>query len=191
MKTSQKITFLLLLLPIICYGQNLSYTTNRIGLTVAGLDYSIEKQINMNKSLIFSAELVYDFFRKRGISGDESGWGLSPLLYVEPRWYYNFIKRQRDKKKVVFNSSNYLGMYVGYRFWPIVNKNLSNEGNFFLVPNIGFQRTVGKRVTVDPKFGYSFLFNGAGVYSNSLFIDLKISLILLNSKQKKYFKFNP
>lgn len=178
MKTSIKIHIFLFFITVNCSAQSLNISLNKIGFTFIGLHYSYEKQVDFNKSLLLSTEVVYDFYKKGGLSGDESGWGLTPLLFIEPRWYFNLKERQKNNKKTVFNAANYLGFIIGYRFRPIVNENIINEGNFFFVPNIGFQRTIGKKISIDPKFGYAFLLRGTGESSSSVFLDLRVSFIL-------------
>ncbi len=178
MKTFIRINILLFLISDNCNAQSQNKSLSKLGITFIGLHYSFEKQVDFNKSLLLSTELSYDFYKKGGLSGDESGWGLTPLLFTEPRWYYNLIERQKNNRKTVFNAANYLGVIIGYRFRPIVNENIINEGNFFIVPNIGFQRTIGNKISIDPKLGYAFLLRGTGESSNSVFLDLRVSFIL-------------
>ena len=95
MKTFIRINILLFLISANCNAQSQNKSLSKLGITFIGLHYSFEKQVDFNKSLLLSTELSYDFYKKGGLSGDESGWGLTPLLFTEPRWYYNLIERQK------------------------------------------------------------------------------------------------
>jgi hypothetical protein len=67
-------------------------------------------------------------------------------------------------------------------FRPIINKNLIVDGNSFVAPNIGFQRTIGKRISLDQKIGYAFLFKLNGETAGTIFLNFSLSYVFFSKK---------
>ncbi len=137
-----------------------------IGLQGIGLSY--EKKMDNFISL-------YSEIGLGGVFGHSSEfgnrWAVSPIISSEGRWYFDYKSRQAKGKKVLFNASDFLGLQGGYIFKPIERESFAyiNSG-YFLLLNLGMQRTLGRKINFELKFGfgveYSDEFNSGGTAYN-------------------------
>lgn len=90
----------------------------------------------------------------------KSRFVLVPSLSVEPRYYYNFTRRQRLNKKIANNSGNYFGLKVEYQpNWFIISnhKHYINDNNFIsLIPSWGLRRSFAKNFEYEFRVGYGY-----------------------------------
>ncbi len=97
---------------------------------------------------------------------------ISPLIALEPRWYYNLSKRANKGKSIGGNSGNYLSLRTSYHFHDTSEIEDNDLNKFLLVPTWGIRRNIGKH------FNYEA---GAGIglgYKNNInlapYVNLKI-----------------
>jgi len=84
-------------------------------------------------------------------------YAFTPIVKVEPRYYYNFDRRDSLGKKTSYNASNYLALAATYisNLFTISNvPGLGVERTVSLIPQWGIKRTVGKRMKFEFAFGY-------------------------------------
>lgn len=88
----------------------------------------------------------------------------TPMVIVEPRYYYNFDRRVERGKKTSYNASNYFALTAGYFFKPFVISNgLYGEyqGGASLIPKWGIKRTIGRRLNFEFALGVGLSFSKA------------------------------
>jgi hypothetical protein len=85
---------------------------------------------------------------------------------VEPRWYYNFTKRQLASKNTKFNSANFIGLKIAYLSDQVIFSNYedprSKYNKMSIIPKWVMRRSLGSR------FFYEL---GGGVGYEHYFID--------------------
>lgn len=85
----------------------------------------------------------------------DSGYAFTPVINLEPRWYYNIAKRERKDKRTDNNSANFIGLASRYSSNWVV---LGGLPDYFTIPNSvsfvpkwGIRRGIGQS-----NFNYEF-----------------------------------
>lgn len=107
---------------------------------IIGLSYSYEHPIALQSTLNF--ELIFNGGFGSGIFRDDY-WIIAPVIRVEPRYYYNFIKRYKKAKKTINNSANYLAIAFDFQPGISIGKNAQATQYLQIVPKYGLKRTIG------------------------------------------------
>ena len=88
-----------------------------------------------------------------GISGPNTG-NISPVVAIEPRWYYNFNKRVEKGKQIDGNSGDYISLRTSYHFHDISDPDTaSGLDNLLIIPSWGLRRNIGKRFNYEAGIG--------------------------------------
>ncbi|HET8838730.1 MAG TPA: hypothetical protein VFM82_07015 [Flavobacteriaceae bacterium] len=83
----------------------------------------------------------------------------TPVLILEPRWYYNFEKRIRKGRKITNNSGNFLALRVGFNpdLFVISNRDdISVPNQLFIIPKWGIKRGIGQHFTYEAGIGIGY-----------------------------------
>ena len=90
------------------------------------------------------------------------GLHFEPVLSVEPRWYYNLTKRQRNGKRTDANSGNFVAFKTSFRpdvfSIPVYTYADKTNPSFAIVPTWGTRKNIGQ------KFNYEIGFGVGGEY---------------------------
>jgi hypothetical protein len=146
-----------------------------IKLALPGLSYGYERPVSprtvINYEFMLAGTIGYSssgFYSYNGASNnpyldlfdhkEHWLWSISPILIIEPRYYYNYMKRQRKEKRVINNAANYLA--ISAIFQPgitIAKKNDPETDSLFaIIPKWGMRRALGKHFIFE-------LTTGAGI----------------------------
>ncbi|PIQ21979.1 MAG: hypothetical protein COW65_05945 [Cytophagales bacterium CG18_big_fil_WC_8_21_14_2_50_42_9] len=144
-------------------------------LTYLGLSYSYEhaigKQAVINGELKLATGFGANYFYNEG----KTWHVVYPMLRLEPRYYYNFIKRAGKGKKIINNSANYLALSINKSFDPIIKTlgvGLINE--FSAIPKWGIKRTIGQHFFYETAIGVGYRYNRVDKSRASLGFDLQL-----------------
>lgn len=129
-----------------------------IGLLSIWLNY--ERHLDGLFTLKSALGLGFGF--EKGAYIDGTNYFFTPIVIVEPRYYYNFNRRVERGKKTSYNASNYFALTAGYFFKPFVISN-SPYGEYqsgaSLIPKWGIKRTIGRRWNFEFAFGVGLSFS--------------------------------
>ena len=83
-------------------------------------------------------------------------------IFLEPKYYFNLVKRESKNKNIKNNAGNYISLRTNFN---ILN-NLENEDVYFhnLTPTFGIRRNITSHFNLELSFGYGIS------YSNSLIL---------------------
>ena len=125
-----------------------------IKATVIGLSYSYELPVTRRTVINFEPSLV-------GVLGSNffsnNFWLITPVIRLEPRWYYNYLRRSEKGKKTINNSADFIALTAGYQPPISVGHNASALQSFSLIAKWGMKRAIGNHFF----FGIAV---GAGAY---------------------------
>ncbi|MCF6240055.1 MAG: hypothetical protein L3J74_01770 [Bacteroidales bacterium] len=128
----------------------------RLNLSLQGIYFSYEKRLAPFVSL-------YSDLGMGGVLGWGMNygyrWAISPTIATEGRWYFNYKTRYKNGKKLLFNAVDFLSLQAAYIFKPIERQITYINSGYFLVVNIGMQRTWGKHINFELKFGYGISYS--------------------------------
>jgi hypothetical protein len=131
----------------------------------------INNESRLGNQFTLKSEIGLDFFdgSSDGISFD----ALSPVITVEPRWYYNLEKRGNKGRNVQNNGGNFLALTVSYHpDWFIISQydDMIVPHQIAIIPKWGIKRNFGKsnfnyEVGIGLGLNYRFL-KHYGFYEN-------------------------
>lgn len=159
----------ILLITILCAltytakAQNASVEKSTYGIQTGFLGIWIHNESKLSNSIALRTELGFDSGIWGGDFYDKTGFLLTPVLTVEPRWYYNLNKRERKSKRIDGNSGNFISLKTSYHpDWFVISntENISVISDISIVPTWGIRRNIGKHFTYEAGIGlgYRYIF---------------------------------
>jgi len=144
------------------FAQELNGAENlhSVKLIYLGLSYSYEhalgKQAVLNGQLMLRTGLASNYFITEG----KTFYAVVPFLRVEPRYYYNLLKRAGKGKKTVNNSANYLALSINQSLNPIIkNMDFNFINEFSAIPKWGIKRALGQHIFYETAIGVGYRYN--------------------------------
>lgn len=131
-----------------------------IGLLLPGIWINYERHLGGLFTLKSELGLGFGFGNINGFVPDDypnNYYAFTPIVRVEPRYYYNFNRRANVGKKTSYNASNYFALSATYfsNLFTISNvSGLGVERGVLLIPQWGINRTIGQRVNFEFAFGF-------------------------------------
>jgi len=151
------IVFIVLGLGLTTTAQDASVERSIFGVQTGYLGVWAHNELKILDELVIRTELGFD----AGLFGDSVNgideFLLTPVLSLEPKWYYNLKKRANASKDIKGNSANFISLKVGHHpDWFVISSNSGTniKKDISVVPTWGIRRNLGAN------FNYEL---GAGV----------------------------
>jgi hypothetical protein len=109
----------------------------------------INNESRLSENFTLRSELGLDAGIFGGGIQNKSGFILTPVVTLEPRYYYNLEKRFNNAKKIKNNSANFITLSVKYQPDLFV---ISNDDNINVISNISFIPKWGIRRSLSDHF---------------------------------------
>ena len=142
---------------LISKAQDSSVEKSIFGIQLGAVGVWAQNEFKLAKEFAFRTEL-----------GLRAGFGknyyyLGPEILIEPRWYYNLVRRDSKTKEISNNSGNYIFLLTGFSpDWVIITNsdNLNADNALFVIPSWGLKRNLGDRFNfeIGGGVGYSYSF---------------------------------
>ncbi len=158
-------------LTLIAKSQNTSVEKSTFGLQTGVLGTWIYNEARLSNSIALRTELGFDFgiWETTYYDDYDSPFILTPVIVVEPRFYYNLKKRSENSKRIDGNSGNFIALKTSYHpelaFFntddaPVVS-------DFAIIPTWGIRRNIGDHFNYEAGLGvgYSYTFAERAGYS--------------------------
>ena len=116
---------------------------------------------------------------------------MTPVISVEPRWYYNLEKRLSKSKSISGNSGNFVSLQTSYHpDWFVISNydNLKTFNLITIIPTWGIKRNIGKHFTYETSIGVGYGYQFRGEYDDVNGIAIDLNLRIGNEKNIN-FKF--
>jgi len=129
-----------------------------------GYEHALSKKFTLNTELMLSG----------GLSG-VFGVVMSPTLRVEPRFYYNYLKRSGRGQKILNNSANFLSLSIENRFNAyIINVDVKKGLNLIsVIPKWGQRRAIGQHFFFEWALGVGASYNRLDKFKVAPGIDVR------------------
>ena len=154
------------------------------GIQIGTFGVWIHNEAKLTNSMVLRSELGLSSGFGFG-SGSNDYFFMTPVISIEPRWYYNLTKRNSKGKNTLLNSGNFLAVDIGYSpDWIILSssEDVNSDNVFYLVPTWGLRRNIGKKFNYEfgAGIGYAYIFdnNGNGKSDIAYNLHLRIGYIL-------------
>ncbi|RZK09618.1 MAG: hypothetical protein EOO46_13300 [Flavobacterium sp.] len=165
----------LFLISIVCLlalsvkGQNASVERSIFNIQAGTFGIWINNEAKLSNHIALKSELGLDAGIFGGSLYEKTGFLLTPVITLEPRWYYNINKRNSHSKNISGNSANFLSLKTSYNpDWFIISNadNLKVVNQISMIPTWGIRRVIGKHFNYEAGFGigYRYIFAKSAGY---------------------------
>lgn len=167
------ITLSICLITILTNAQKASVEKSTFGIQAGFLGFWAHREVKLSNEIALRAELGMDAGFFGGDFYPENGYILTPVITLEPRWYYNLDKRVSKLRNISGNSGNFLTVKTSYNPNWFVLSNYDNVQVFdqiSIIPTWGIKRNIGKHFTYETGigFGYKYIFSKSAGFSKNI-----------------------
>lgn len=170
-------------LTLVAKAQNTSVENSTFGLQTGVLGIWAYNEVKLSNSIALRTELGFDFgiWETTYYDDYDSPLILTPVIVVEPRFYYNLKKRSENSERIDGNSGNFIALKTSYHpelalfntdDAPVVS-------DFAIIPTWGIRKNLGEHFNYEAGLGvgYSYTFaERAGYSKNKGEIELNMHL---------------
>lgn len=176
------LTLILCGLTLIAKSQNTSVEKSTFGLQTGILGIWAYNEAKLSNTITLRTELGFDFGVWESTFYDDAPFLLTPVIVIEPRFYYNLKKRSNESKRIDGNSGSFIALKMGYHpdWFVLFNTNdVPVISDFSIIPTWGIRRNIGKHFNFETGIGvgYSYTFaKRAGYLKDKSEIELNMHL---------------
>ncbi|MBC9794877.1 hypothetical protein [Sinomicrobium weinanense] len=157
-------------LTFIAKSQTVSVEQSTFGIQAGLLGIWGHHEARLSNQIALRSELGFDSGFWRNNYYDELGFLLTPVITLEPRWYYNLNKRESKSRRTDGNSGNFISIKTSYHpDWFVISNhdNIRIISDISIIPTWGIRRNIGNHFTYETGigFGYSYIFARQAGYS--------------------------
>lgn len=176
------------------YSQNNGVEKTLFNLQTGILGTWLNNETEITNKFALRSEIGLDAGIFGGEINDNSGFFLTPVINIEPRWYYNILNRENKNKPINNNSANFLTTSISYHpDWFIISnkKNINVYNQLSIIPKWGIRRNIANsnfNFEAGIGFGYRFYFLKQYGYSKNdgeTALDLHLRIGYTFNKSKK------
>ena len=154
-------TILLFFCTLSAFAQNTSVEKSTFGLQTGVLGIWTYNEAKLSNTIALRTEIGFDFgiWETTFYDDYDSPFLLTPVIVVEPRFYYNLKKRSESSKRIDGNSGNFIALKMGYHPDWFVMFNTDNApvvSDFSIIPTWGIRRNIGKHFNFEAGLGAGF-----------------------------------
>jgi hypothetical protein len=165
------VTLALLGFVLMAKSQNASVEKSTFGLQTGVLGIWGYNESRLSNAIALRTELGFDFgiWESTFYDDYDSPFLLTPVIVVEPRFYYNLKQRSEKSKRIDGNSGNFISVKMGYHPDWFVLFNPDDApivSDFSIIPTWGIRRNIGKHFNYEAGIGagYSYTFAESAGY---------------------------
>jgi hypothetical protein len=156
-------TLSICLFTIISNAQDASVEKSTYGIQVGVLGIYAHREVKLSNEIALRAEVGMDAGLFGGSFYPKNGYLITPVITLEPRWYYNLEKRISKSKNISGNSGNFLTIQTSYHPNLFVISNYDNieiADQISIIPTWGIKRNIGNHFTYETGIGigYRYIF---------------------------------
>jgi hypothetical protein len=165
------VTLALFSLAIVTQAQDASVERSTSGIQVGMLGIWAHNEARLANDLALRSEVGLSTGITGGSLHRETWVFLTPMLILEPKFYYNLDKRNLKGKNISGNSGNFFSVRTIYLpDWFVISNsdNINVLNQVSVIPSWGVRRNIGKNFNYETGFGFGYkhVFTKSG-YSNN------------------------
>lgn len=157
--TKMIITLSFFAFTILTKAQNASVEKSTYGIQTGILGIWIHREVKLTNQIALRAELGMNAGIWSGSFYPKTGYLMTPVITLEPRWYYNLEKRQAKSKSIAGNSGNFLTIQTSYHpNWITISNydNVKIVNQLSIIPTWGIKRNIGQHFTYETGIGFGY-----------------------------------
>ena len=141
------ITLILCGITLTAKSQNTSVEKSIFGLQTGVLGIWAYNETKLSNTIALRTEIGFDFgiWETTYYDDYDSPFILTPVIVIEPRFYYNLKKRSKNSKRIDGNSGNFIALKTSYH--PELTLFNADDApvvsDFAIIPTWGIRRNIG------------------------------------------------
>jgi len=159
MKNKILFSLIITLISILGHSQTASVEKSTYGIQTGLLGIWVHNEMKLTNQIALRTELGMNAGFFGGYFYPKTGFLMTPIITVEPRWYYNLEKRQSKSKNISGNSGNFVSLQTSYNpNWFVISNynNLKTFNLITIIPTWGIKRNIGKHFTYETAIGVGY-----------------------------------
>jgi hypothetical protein len=165
-------------------SSNASVEKSTYGIQVGVLGIYVYNETKLSNKLVLRSELGFDSEIQGRDYYKGTSFFMTPIITLEPKFYYNLDKRVKKSHRIDGNSGNFISLKTCYHpdYFAISNTdNVDLISELSIIPTWGIRRNLGKHFNYEAGIGMGFNYvfaKQAGFSENKseLIIDLKLRI---------------
>ena len=141
-------------------SENFSVEKSILSIQTGYFGTWINHELKLHKKIALRTEIGTEYRLKFAIKQSFDSLKNQVSIFLEPKYYFNLVKRESKNKNIKNNAGNYISLRTNLN---ILN-NLENGEIYFhtITPTYGIRRNITSHFNLELSFGYGIS------YSNSL-----------------------
>ncbi len=175
------LTLLFCGLGIIAKAQTASVEKSTYGIQTGLLGVWVHNESKLSNQIALRSEIGLDSGIFGGSFYDNTGFLLTPVITIEPRWYYNLNKRVAKDRRIDGNSGNFVSIKTSYNpDWFVISNydNLRVINQISITPTWAIRRNIGNHFTYETGIGLGYRYYFAENIKNKGEANLNLHLRL-------------
>ncbi len=151
--------YCLVLLTSIANSQTKSVEKSAYGIQTGLFGIWAHNEARIANSIALRSEIGFDSGIWGGTFYDKTGFLMTPVLTLEPRYYYNLQKRESKSKRTDGNTGNFLSLKTSFHpDWFVISNysNISIISDISIIPTWGIRRNIGQHVNFETGIGLGY-----------------------------------
>lgn len=153
-------------------AQTASVEPSIFGVQAGFLGIWGHNEYKLSNSIALRSEAGLDTEIFGGSFYDKNGYVFTPVLSLEPRWYYNLEKRARKSKIIAHNSGNFISIKTSYHpSWFVISNydNIRIVSDISIIPTWSIRRNIGSDINIEAGLGigYQYIFAEQAGYAEN------------------------
>lgn len=163
-------------------AQTVSVEKSIYGIQTGFLGIWVHNESRLSNEIALRSELGFDSGIWGGDFYEKTGFLMTPVMTLEPRWYYNLNKRENKSKRIDGNSGDFISIKTSYHpDWFVISnyKNIKIISDISIIPTWGIRRNLGDHFNyeIGGGVGYRYIFaKQAGYLENESEVALNVQL---------------
>lgn len=168
-------------MTLVAKSQTASVEESTTGVQTGFLGIWVHNEKKLSSQIALRGEIGFDvgitgssFFNSEigGTIYNKTSLFLTPVIILEPRWYYNLNKRLSKSRKIEGNSGKFVSIKTSFNpDWFLIsnNDNIRVINQISIIPTWGIRRNIGNHFTYETGIGlgYRYIFaKSAGYIEN-------------------------
>ena len=159
---------LLVILSLCAFSINANAQVTHVEKSIFGIQTGFlgiwaHQEAHLSNKIALRTELGFDSGFWGGAFYDKTGYLFTPVISLEPRWYYNLGKRLNKSKNIKGNTGNFLTLKTSFHpDWFVISNydNIRIISDISIIPTWGIRRHIGKHFSLEAGMGigYRYIF---------------------------------
>ncbi|MDZ7773173.1 MAG: hypothetical protein U5K31_10625 [Balneolaceae bacterium] len=172
MRNILSILIFLIAFPAGAHAQQANVEKTLYGVQAGFLGIWGHNEYRLSNAIALRSEVGLDTELFGGSIYDRTGYVFTPVLSLEPRWYYNLTNRLRKSRTIANNSGNFLSVKTSYHpSWFVISNydNIRIVSDISIIPTWSIRRSIGRHFNFEAGLGigYRYIFAKQAGYAEN------------------------